>query len=182
MYPNSSSGGVVLSATGEPTASFSVHQMITELESIVPPPVHGSHWLGQARLAVRAADADQRRYRALSARLRYSFSINSVNTTTVVLLRPWQVAPAPSDTDTDTDRVPSHTLGRGKRDDQHWRSPSRTFLYLYLYLYLPSGQKNRELPGSLEEEAGMRPPPSPSPPLLPTEPLPFLVTNVSTSR
>ena len=27
----------------------------------------------------------------------------------------------------DTDRVPSHTSGRDRRDDQHWRSPSRTF-------------------------------------------------------
>jgi len=88
--------------------------------------------ISRARRANRVAvvpPMPTRRYRALSARLRYSFSINSVNTTTVVLLRPWQVAPAPSDTDTDTDtdRVPSHTLGRGKRDDQYWRSPSRTF-------------------------------------------------------
>ena len=32
-----------------------------------------------------------------------------------------------ADTDTDTDRVPSHTPGRDRRDDQHWRNPSRTF-------------------------------------------------------
>ena len=30
-------------------------------------------------------------------------------------------------TDTDTDRVPSHTSRRDRRDDQHWRTPSRTF-------------------------------------------------------
>ena len=30
-------------------------------------------------------------------------------------------------TDTDTDRVPSHTSRRDRRDDQHWRNPSRTF-------------------------------------------------------
>ena len=32
-----------------------------------------------------------------------------------------------SSADTDTDRVPSHTPGRDRRDDQCWRNPSRTF-------------------------------------------------------
>ena len=43
---------------------------------------------------------------------------------------PWRATYPPeafSDTDRDTDRVPSHTPGRDRRDDQHWRSPSRTF-------------------------------------------------------
>ena len=39
-----------------------------------------------------------------------------------------------ADTDTDTDRVPSHTSGRDRRDDQHCLV--RGHLYLYLYLYL----------------------------------------------